>query len=407
MSKEVGKAAKPIAADDDKDAKPAAEAKPGEKKEASEKPAAGEKPTTTEKSEGGAWLRPAGRGVATSFVGLAALTTLTADEPKAGADAKAAPDKKTEEKKTEEKKADGKDEAKLPEGNPYLASSDLKPSELVDFIDRMQDKPKSIQSRAGFPEAIVDAADRVLAATEATDKQKLLATVAKIETLHKQAVAGVAAADEQLNKFVDTLASDMRPQVARLVKFLLLERKAIAGNDAPVEQIEALLAEIKAYCEKESLEGRHLRLASSTVQVINRIESGDDREKRFEEFGKLFGKSSDKELARYGKKLAKAPEKKESDLVGQPLQLAGAQLDGQPLNWAAYRGKVVLVDFWATWCGPCLREMPNVREYYEKNKQRGFEVVGVSIDEDLDALATFLDKNKLPWPTMAGDGSKT
>ena len=77
----------------------------------------------------------------------------------------------------------------------------------------------------------------------------------------------------------------------------------------------------------------------------------------------------------------------ESKLVGQPLVLTGNTTDGAAFNWAAYRGKVVLVDFWATWCGPCRREMPNVKALYEKHKAKGFEVVGVSLDKDLDALA--------------------
>jgi len=46
----------------------------------------------------------------------------------------------------------------------------------------------------------------------------------------------------------------------------------------------------------------------------------------------------------------------------------------------------VLVDFWATWCGPCRKEMPNVKELLEKNRDRGFEVVGVSVDQDQEAL---------------------
>jgi hypothetical protein len=66
-----------------------------------------------------------------------------------------------------------------------------------------------------------------------------------------------------------------------------------------------LLKDVQAYIEKEKLGAKHLRLASSTVAAINRLESGDEREKHFAAFGNVFAKSSDKELARYGKKLAK------------------------------------------------------------------------------------------------------
>jgi peroxiredoxin len=72
-------------------------------------------------------------------------------------------------------------------------------------------------------------------------------------------------------------------------------------------------------------------------------------------------------------------------------------LDGQPLSLADYRGKVVLVDFWATWCGPCVRELPNVLAAYEKFHGKGFEIVGISLDKDRTKLDAFIQDNKMTW----------
>ncbi len=74
-------------------------------------------------------------------------------------------------------------------------------------------------------------------------------------------------------------------------------------------------------------------------------------------------------------------------------------IDGKELSLAQYRGKIVLVDFWATWCGPCMGEMPNVVAAYQKYHNRGFEIVGVSLDhqEAIAGLPTFLAQHNMPW----------
>lgn len=299
---------------------------------------------------------------------------------------------------------DDEPEAAIPNAdvNPYLPAADLSATELVDFIFDMQDKPKSVQGRPGFAEAIVVAADRILAA-ETKDKHREIAAIAKFDTLHQKACLGDEAADKQLADFVKAMAGSNNEKIAKEVAFFQLERRAIEGDQLKEDEIGGLLDALKEYLAEQKLTEKHLRLASNTVRVINRLEDGDRREELFQQFGGYFAKSADKQLAAYGKKLGKKDAATGSDLVGQPLELTGVTTLGAEFDWSSYRGKVVLVDFWATWCGPCLREFPHVKALYEKLKDQGFEVVAVSLDRDLEALAKYLQEKEVPWTNLAGE----
>jgi thiol-disulfide isomerase/thioredoxin len=86
------------------------------------------------------------------------------------------------------------------------------------------------------------------------------------------------------------------------------------------------------------------------------------------------------------------------DRLGHPLQLSFAAVDGRSINLADLRGKVIILDFWAPSCVPCVRAFPELREIYDKNKARGLEIIGLSKDPDPDALTRYLKKDPLPWP---------
>jgi hypothetical protein len=90
-----------------------------------------------------------------------------------------------------------------------------------------------------------------------------------------------------------------------------------------------------------------------------------------------------------------ASELKKLDFVGKPVDLHFTAVDGREVDLSKMKGKVVLVDFWATWCGPCVEEMPEVKATYDKSHAKGFEIVGVSLDSEKDSLNEFVSGHKM------------
>ncbi|WP_020570020.1 TlpA family protein disulfide reductase [Neolewinella persica] len=82
--------------------------------------------------------------------------------------------------------------------------------------------------------------------------------------------------------------------------------------------------------------------------------------------------------------------------VEAPL-FAGPNPEGETISLESLRGKVVLLDFWASWCGPCRRENPNVVKLYDKYKEKGFEILGVSLDKTKDRWVKAIADDKLTW----------
>ena len=91
--------------------------------------------------------------------------------------------------------------------------------------------------------------------------------------------------------------------------------------------------------------------------------------------------------------------------IGEAMDLKFTSLAGKEIDLADMKGKVILIDFWATWCGPCIAELPNVLKAYETYHDKGFEIIGISLDNAKDEakLKSFVKDKNMPWP-QAFDG---
>ena len=96
-----------------------------------------------------------------------------------------------------------------------------------------------------------------------------------------------------------------------------------------------------------------------------------------------------------------------SEWIGKPaLDFQVTDLKGEELSLEKYRGQVVLLDFWATWCGPCIAEIPNVKRTYEKYKDQKFQIIGISLDRSITPLEEYIEQKELGWVHYWDNGGK-
>ncbi len=88
---------------------------------------------------------------------------------------------------------------------------------------------------------------------------------------------------------------------------------------------------------------------------------------------------------------------KKLKLLGTKLDFQFTAVDGKEVDTEKLRGKVILVDFWATWCGPCVASIPAVKAAYSQYHDKGLEILGINLDEEKADLNRFVAKNEIPW----------
>jgi thiol-disulfide isomerase/thioredoxin len=133
--------------------------------------------------------------------------------------------------------------------------------------------------------------------------------------------------------------------------------------------------------ETHKMKGNYDKAEAEYKLVLSRYSGVNPRLTQFVQ-GNLEGLESERMLA----------------IGGEPVHFSVKSIDGKELSPAAFRGKVLLIDFWATWCGPCIAEMPNVKQVYKKYHPKGFEIVGISLDQSRERLNQYIASNEIEWP---------
>lgn len=244
---------------------------------------------------------------------------------------------------------------------------------------------------------LVEAGDRLLAA-KPNDEQAEQAFAYQIEALQALVALEQPDAAKKLEKVLATARSDKRePIMGRGWQNTIMFVTSRWPTLDPQER-QAFLDEIV-----KKIEAGPQPIDLPIVQITaTRLDGVDDKAVvgLLEKVIPLFEKSTDEGVQEKAKEANLAGMLRRMTLVGSPLEISGTFLDGKKLDWESYRGKVVLVDFWATWCAPCRAEIPNILEMYNAYHDKGFEVIGVSLDATPEAAQKYVDDNKLPWSSL-------
>ena len=267
------------------------------------------------------------------------------------------------------------------------------PKELVEYIQKLIATPPSDSAtRDKMRQAVLKAAEKILAAKPNAEEMEF-AVQAKMNMLEKP---------NQIADFAAELKKGGHAKLARQVhgfmKQLALRNSIIGGQEQRKKAIENAVK----FLEEAPPQPSDVSLAFMTGRLA---EMSDDRElaaNTYRSLAKVFASSKDARLAEFAKIMQGVTRR--MDLVGHEMKIEGKLLDGLTFDWSKYLGKVVLVDFWASWCVPCLHEVPTLKECYDAYHAKGFEIVGISLDENLADLKECVKSRKIPWPIVIGDG---
>jgi thiol-disulfide isomerase/thioredoxin len=267
------------------------------------------------------------------------------------------------------------------------------PQDLFEPAKRQAAAPKAVPALRKMIRLLDELiATRPAGAPQGQEKIQLMALLsalgdkdaaARLQAMASSPVAGECAAGRSAQLFAAWLLTDAQPAAQQKV-------------------IDDLAALAKKYPNEPAVAGAAIMLAGTTSPG-----SRDVRDKVAAAVNGTLkgnaGATATKQIEQINLKFEQQAKLKA--LEGKPMVLEGPTPSGATFSTAQFKGKVVLVDFWASWCVPCKQELPKIKKLYSQYHAQGLEVVGVSCDNAGEDLFKFLSQNRdVPWPQLFDAG---
>jgi thiol-disulfide isomerase/thioredoxin len=313
-------------------------------------------------------------GLATLFFAASVVWPVSAaDEEKAAAAQPA-----------EKKTAQQADPYPVPEGTP---------TELVEFIKTLRPHLlRDPEAATRAQQAILKAAEKLLAAKGNAEEMKF-AVEAKMNMLQNE---------QQLAAFAEELHNGGHEALAQQVRGFTVQLELRNAGTAGLEKKKEAIADALKFFEATPPQLPDVASAVMAGRLAERTSDNNLAINTYRSLAKVFGASKDNNLVEFAKTLEGVVRR--LSLVGKEMKIEGKLLDKKEFDWSKYAGKVVLVDFWATWAGPCVAEIPNMKKCYNLYHAKGFDIIGLSCDRNLADLEKFVKKKNIPWAVVFGDG---
>jgi thiol-disulfide isomerase/thioredoxin len=195
--------------------------------------------------------------------------------------------------------------------------------------------------------------------------------------------------DQLENETRSFIASHSLPEWLRLQMTARLIHQRLNNDDLITNESATQLGQqIADYLKENPADPKRLSLQMARANLLYRVDA-----QKAKSFLEELVRDPDQQLVQASRaRLAKA------ELLGKPLDLHFTATDGSAVDLAQLRGKVVLIDFWASWCPDCVRELPEIQKLDQTYRASGLVILGISLDRDRQAMANFLTKKGINWP---------
>jgi len=290
------------------------------------------------------------------------------------------------------------------ETDPDYAVPDGTPDEIMEFVEKLKArKPKFANRKESVDHAIrmyrafIEAGDKILKqdveGKVATDAAQL-----KLNSLTVLAANSIGDAAQEALTAATEMRQDKRKEVAKAVEQFWMPIRIFNIGSMSEADRKGFADEVVASVTESKFSRQAMSGAMQLGDALARRDLTDEAGSLFDRLVKAAKEADDPELKQDIVRLEGTARRLR--LPGSFMDLQGKMLNGEAFDWSSYRGKIVLVDFWATWCGPCVAELPNVKRNYETYHEKGFEIVGISLDRSREPLDKFIEKNEMSWSQL-------